>query len=459
MSAATVPGKASAVAPAHLHGAWLVLARAAWGVLLVATVVLFVIALPTRVAQLRDTALRAERMLGGASSLALPAPLQAALAPNLYPGAVIVLEVMLLGACIAAAVAIFWRSSQDRMALFASVTLVCFGALTSPALDALAASSPLWRAPVSFVQGVGLECELLIFYLSPTGRFVPWWTRPLAFIWTGWRIFALFHDNTRIRFLGAQPGGAQPLIVTICLFLVWLFWISSALYAQALRYRLVSTPMQRQQTKWALIGATAAVSAYVVFVLPPIALPFLSQPGAVHLVYQLVGTPLYLASLLVVPVCIAIAILRYRLWDVDVLINRTLVYGSLTAVLALIYAGGIIGLQALGDRLFAARAALESPLVIVVTTLLIAALFQPLRERIQGTIDQRFYRSKYDARLTLERFAATLRHEVDLPALTANLVAVVEDTMQPTHISLWLKSATVAAPSPRPGEAVADTWW
>src|SRR6266704_4334983 len=145
--------------------------------------------------------------------------------------------------------------------------------------------------------------------------------------------------------------------------------------------------------------------------------------------------------LLLIPLSLAIAILRYRLWDVDVLINKTLVYGLLTGTLVAVYAGCIVGLQALLQGLFHQT----SEIAIVVSTLLIAALFHPLRQRIQLVIDRRFYRRKYDAARTLAAFCATLHQEVDLNELSEQLVAVVQETMQPSHISLWLRPPATAS--------------
>ena len=127
--------------------------------------------------------------------------------------------------------------------------------------------------------------------------------------------------------------------------------------------------------------------------------------------------------------------LRSRLWDIDVLINRTLVYGTLTASLALIYVGLVIGLQALLRGLISQ----DNSVAIVISTLAIAALFQPLRHGIQRSIDRRFYRSKYDARRIIDAFSTTLRAETDLTQLSEQLVAVVQETMQPAHVSLWLR--------------------
>jgi len=133
------------------------------------------------------------------------------------------------------------------------------------------------------------------------------------------------------------------------------------------------------------------------------------------------------------------AILRYRLYEIDIIINRTLVYGSLTVLLVALYFGVIVVLQ----RVFVLLTGQQSTLAVVASTLLIAALFNPLRRRIQSFIDRRFYRRKYDARKTLEAFSAQLRDETDLEALNSELVGVVRETMQPAHVSLWLRPDTV----------------
>ena len=146
-------------------------------------------------------------------------------------------------------------------------------------------------------------------------------------------------------------------------------------------------------------------------------------------------------SLLGLPVFTGIAIIKYRLYDIDFLINRTLVYGALTTILALVYFGGVATLQAILQT-FTGQEQLPQ-LAIVVSTLVIAALFSPLRQRIQGIIDRRFYRRKYDAAKTLEVFNARLRDETDLEALSADLVGVARETMQPEYASLWLRSDTL----------------
>jgi hypothetical protein len=143
-----------------------------------------------------------------------------------------------------------------------------------------------------------------------------------------------------------------------------------------------------------------------------------------------------------IPISMGIAILRYRLYDIDIIINRTLVYGSLTAILAGVYFGSVTATQAIFQTLTSQERLPQ--LIVVASTLLIAALFNPLRRRIQTFIDRRFYRSRYDARKTLETFSVKLRDETDLDALNDDLVGVVRETMQPAHVSLWLRPETVS---------------
>jgi hypothetical protein len=144
-----------------------------------------------------------------------------------------------------------------------------------------------------------------------------------------------------------------------------------------------------------------------------------------------------LLSFVTIPIAVGFAVLKYRLYDIDLIINRTLVYGSLTVTLVALYFGGIVVLQ----RVFVLLTGQQSTLAVVASTLLIAALFTPLRQRIQSFIDRRFYRSKYDAAKTLEAFSVQLRDETDLDALSDDLVGVVRETMQPAYVSLWLRPA------------------
>ena len=185
--------------------------------------------------------------------------------------------------------------------------------------------------------------------------------------------------------------------------------------------------VERQQVKWLLYAATLlSVAGLLTLIIEPIGTGW-------------VGLVLITLGFLSVPVAIGIAILRYHLYDIDIIINRSLVYVSLTAILSGVYFGGVTATQAL-FRTLTGQEQLPQ-LVVVASTLVIAALFNPLRRRIQSFIDRRFYRRKYDARKTLEGFSTRLRDETDMEALNDELVRVVGETMQPAHVSLWLRSA------------------
>jgi hypothetical protein len=205
-----------------------------------------------------------------------------------------------------------------------------------------------------------------------------------------------------------------------------------AALALVLRYRR-ARGVEGQQLKWLAFGAVS----FVVLTLPwTAALAFRLAPDLV--LAQEVLPALGIFALALVPIAIGIALLRYRLYDIDLLINRTLVYGTVTALLA----GAFAALSVVTQRLTLAVTGQESEVAVVLAALIVTALFQPLRSRVQTLVDRRFYRSKYDVSRTLERFASQVRDEVELEHLTHSLVAVVQETMQPAHASLWLRRPT-----------------
>jgi len=194
---------------------------------------------------------------------------------------------------------------------------------------------------------------------------------------------------------------------------------------------------EREQIKWLAFAALILGLGFSSFLIPGILVP--EAPGGTNPLWENLLEDAVTLSFAGVPVAVGMAILRYRLYEIDIIINRTLVYGSLTVLLVALYFGVIVVLQ----RVFVLLTGQQSTLAVVASTLLIAALFNPLRRRIQSFIDRRFYRRKYDARKTLEAFSAQLRDETDLEALNSELVGVVRETMQPAHVSLWLRPDTV----------------
>jgi hypothetical protein len=232
-----------------------------------------------------------------------------------------------------------------------------------------------------------------------------------------------------------------PALETVS-YLVFLGIVVSLVWLQVYRYRRVSSPAQRQQTKWVVFGTTLGVAGTFPLQLP-VDLSLVGGDTPLTLLFLKVGFAL---SLMLIPLSIGVAVLRSRLFDIDVLINCTLVYGSLTATLVALYFGGIVVLQ----RLFVILTGERYTLAVLASTLVIAALFNPLRRRIQIFIDRRFYRRKYDARKTLEGFSTKLRDETDLDALSGTLIGVVRETMQPAYASLWLRPDTEAKKGEQP---------
>lgn len=226
--------------------------------------------------------------------------------------------------------------------------------------------------------------------------------------------------------IGIREFGFVANTINILVYVVELIVFLAAITSIFMRWKQ-ARDKERQQLKWLMYMGVVSAATYLLYLTSsylPVS-PYISVViGAICIAGITIG----------VPVAIGIAMLKHRLYDIDILINRTLVYGILTGALALIYFGSIILLQILLRGMISQT----NDVTIVASTLAIAALFQPLRHSIQNFIDRRFYRRKYDAIRTLTEFSATLRNEVDLNQLREQLVAVVEETMQPAYVSLWL---------------------
>jgi hypothetical protein len=264
---------------------------------------------------------------------------------------------------------------------------------------------------------------LLFLYLFPDGRAVPRWSRwPMGVILS---VHLALQALGLARYCWALPENIWQAVIPLAIFILLGFIL--VLVCQVYRYRTASTPTARAQIKWFVAAlAVTVITSLVSSVLTGQVL----QPGVGF------ANDLNEVGNFLIPVSITVAILHYRLWDIDVIIRKTLVYTVLTVLLALVYFGGVVLLQ----RLFGALTGVaQSPLAIVLSTLVIAALFTPLRRRIQDAIDRRFYRKKYDAQQVLAQFAITARDVTDLNALTAELACVVQETMQPERVSLWLR--------------------
>jgi hypothetical protein len=318
---------------------------------------------------------------------------------------------------------------------YIAYALATTGVVPLPA--AVALNQWLWVPPI------GLLSIYLILYF-PDGKLPSRRWRPLA--WFSGAVMVLVSLSIALT-PGPLPdlGGVRnpfgleghpwiadasiviPVLLPLCA-------LASAL-SLVLRYRRSGSD-EREQIKWiafagSFVGLMSLVTVFSTLIFAPL---FLDSTGTQPL-WLGVLQDVELLSFAGIPVAVGFAVLRYRLYDIDLLINRSLVYGPLSAMLALIYVGGVVGMQAV----FRAVTGQESTLAVVASTLAIAALFNPLRHRIQSFIDRRFYRRKYDARKTTEAYSSRLRDETDLEALNEHLMGVVRETMQPTHVSLWLR--------------------
>lgn len=320
---------------------------------------------------------------------------------------------------------IAWRKSHDWMALLVSLTLILLGTNIYTDYQQLASMYPITRVPGDLLQLLFAILPFLTVFLFPNGRFVP--------RWIGWFVLLVMLFEIGGSFFPDSPLNTQnlPLLVNIVL-LLGLFGM--VIFAQIYRYIQISTPIQRQQTKWVILGIAATFIYFIALDIFGTLNPGITQARSLGFLFAEAS---YFLAFSLVPLAIAFSILRYRLWDIDLLINRTLVYTTLTAILALVYFGCVLLLQHLVNGITGQVG--QSPLVIVASTLAIAALFSPLRRSIQKIIDRRFYRRKYDASKIISTFSDSLRNEMDLNTLSEHLVAVVQETMQPAHVSLWLR--------------------
>jgi len=300
-----------------------------------------------------------------------------------------------------------------------------------------------WISSWLWVVHIGLFVFLAFLFPDghpPTARWRPFGWLVAGVIVVGTVSVALWPETAAGFDLVNHPLGIEVATDTLNPVETLLYGLGLVAMSSMLVRLRRSKGVERHQIKWfayaVTVLATSAILAYVVS----------ESMGVVWLGW--VSTVLVIVSVVGLPAAVGIAILRYRLYNIDVLINRTLVYGSLTAVLVAVYLGGVVLFQ----ELFRTLTGQASQLGIVASTLAIAALFNPLRHRIQGFIDRRFYRRKYDARKTLEAFSSKLREETDLDTLSDDLEGVIRETMQPSHVSLWLRPDPILKSAKRSGE-------
>ncbi len=388
-----------------LRGRGLVLARAGWVAFLALNLGLFAVAV---------SALHAQR---GAPSGAVQADLaRLGIPEGLYAAYFTALLAAFGLGCFMVAAVIAWHRSTDPMSLFVSLFLVLMGAVNAPNVQALGAAYPEWGPMFKFSWWLLWASLILFVFLFPDGRFVPRWTRGVVGVMMLGTFVALFFGRGTLT----EPPPALGLIL--------IGGLLAGVAAQIYRYRRVSSPKGRQQTKWVVFGITAAITVQVLGIL---ATPLFTSPGAPAVLYNAADVTVITLAYFLLPLSIGAAILRYRLWDIDLIINRALVYGALTACVVGLYVLVVGGVGAL----LQARGNL---LVSVLAAGLVAVLFAPLKERLQRGVDRLMYGERDDPYAVLsrlgQRLEATLAPEAVLPAIVED----VAKALRLPHVAIWL---------------------
>lgn len=400
----------------QLEGGWLYMARGIWIAFVLTELAITLLSLfVSRTSGLTICPFSGSCAITPARAQALH---QLGIAPSTYVTYNLVLALLQSLVFLSVGGLIFWRKSSEPLCLATSFVFVILG--LSPIING---SSYPPAVVFGYIYALCVLPALGFFLLTfPAGRFVPSWSWILAVLWFVQVI------------LFEIPGSFNILFWPLPLFIAeLLLTYGGTLGVLIYRYVRVLSYSQRQQAKWLVFALATFAVLIVLYALIGSLVPGLAAPDAP---YQLVSGILTSLVFLFLPLSVGIAILRSQLWDIDVIIRRTLIYSILTVILALIYAGLVFVFGAVLRGLFGQQ---QNPVAIVVSTLVIAALFQPLRLFLQRFIDRRFYRSKYDAAKTLRSFSETLRGEIDLTQLSNRLVTVVQETMQPSFVQLWLR--------------------
>jgi serine phosphatase RsbU (regulator of sigma subunit) len=414
----------------QLFGWQLTTVRLIWGTFAVITVGLFLTAIPYRFNELQvlcdqDIPCRNLQI----SPQHEPLLADSGLSLNFYAGTITIVETAVFVVFTAVALVIVWRKSDDWFIFLISLMLLIapggltwmFGALVDhvPELD--------WLK--GFWTSTAASTGFFMIFALPDGRFVPRWSWKVC---VAWAIYAMLLIPSVVpRF---------STLADILFFSMIFFGILSQVY----RYKRISTSILQQQTKWIMYGFVISVLGIGLYQM----VTQFFKMGANsqwHPLYDLIAYPMRAISVFSFLVAVGISVLRYRLWEIDILINRTLIYSILTGVLSLVYLGIIAFFQLTISNLIN----LSNEIAAVASILVIITLFQPVRQQVQTAVDRRFYRRKYDTAQTLAAFSATLRDQVNLTDLLQAISDVIQETMQPAHLTVWLRHQ-VDRPGPEP---------
>src|SRR5262249_42858397 len=354
---------------ARLPGRWVVLARSTWIILVVLTLGIFFASLPEFLAVLQTSCAGATCSYLQLHSEQVEWLAGMGRSSADYAASLVALALTSVALCLLVSALIVWRRPDDRMALLIALLLVAFG--PNFVAESLLPQPSFWQLPLEGLDFLAVALLVPVFSLFPSGRFVPRWTRwTLVVVLAGLVLHMFFPTVSLPNLLAWYLVLGEGAILVV---------------ARLYRYRRMSGPLERQQTKWVVLGATVPAVIWIGGTILSLLFPTLVNPMSPAGVFYLLALNSFGTGLvLLIPLSIGVAILRYRLWDIDTLINKALVYGLLTGLLGAVYAGLIIGLQALVSRLTGQTGA--SPLIIVASTLTIAALVRPVRPRLPALI-------------------------------------------------------------------------
>jgi signal transduction histidine kinase len=419
--------------PADLAGLQLRLAQIVWVAITILSVALFSVSVPIYYDRLRSLSLAHSPYDQGTVQIGLA---ELGISSGLFALVYMAILVISALAFVGVGILIFWRKPDDRATLLSSGILVMFGVIWPNTLTDLGEAYPILESPVAVFGALGFAGFLLLFYLFPDGRFVPSWTLPLGILLV---IEVTTHEVFPSTVLDTEtwPG---PLSLISLIFPI------TIVYAQVYRYRKVSTPLQRQQTKWVVFSLIAAIVCLVAYGTLG-SLSLITEDGVWTVLYLLGGMLFNGIVFLLIPIAIAFAVLRYRLWDIDPIINRTLVYAALTVCVVAVYVI-VVGWLGVTFRT-------ESNIVFsLIATGLIAVLFQPLRERLQRLVNRLMYGERDDPYRVIARLGERLEAAVAPDAILPAIVNTIAESLKLPYAEISVRRDDAQVIAAAKGEPV-----
>jgi signal transduction histidine kinase len=428
-----------------LGNRWLFFARAGWLIVAALTVGLFAVSIPIEFEQLElGCPTPACPSTGGITPVELRLLENLGLSPEFFAAYGIALELVFGLVFVVVAGLIFWRKSSDREALFVSLALLLFGTATQPyAMQAFVGTHPAWGLVVDSLHFLGSASFSLFLFIFPDGRFIPRWTRWVVLVWIAWLLPRYWYPDW-------PPTGSATWLAWSNL-VIWLGALGSAVYGQIYRYRRVSNWVQQQQTKWVVFGIAMGLALFIIVNIG-VSTIFPVPTSANELTMLMVGAALMNGALLLIPLTIGVAVLRYHLFDIDILINRTLVYGALTVSVVGIYVL-VVGYL---STLFRTAGGQGYLAISVLVTGLVALLFQPLRNRLQRGINRLMYGERDDPYAVLSRLGQRLEATLAPEAVLPTIVETVQESLKLPYTAITLEQDNAFVVAASSGTALSE---